>query len=191
MSLGKLTINLDLESVKFEKGLSKSEQQVQRFSRNFQVDMDKAVNSAKQFSQRTTAYLNNIEAAAKNINRNTSLNFWSQIGGGLKAFGSDVVRFADSHTELANKIKLVTETQFQHAQAMAAVYDISMKTAQSTQAVSAVYQSFAQNAKELGINQRQVASVTETISKAVAISGASTAEAKNALSVRFPENGLR
>lgn len=181
MSLGKLTINLDLESVKFEKGLSKSEQQVQRFSRNFQVDMDKAINSAKQFSQRTTAYLNNIEAAAKNINRNTSLNFWSQIGGGLKAFGSDVVRFADSHTELANKIKLVTETEMQHAQAMASVYDISIKTAQSTQAVSAVYQSFAQNAKELGINQRQVASVTETISKAVAISGASTAEAQNAL----------
>lgn len=91
MSLGKLTINLDLESVKFEKGLSKSEQQVQRFLRNFQVDMDRAINSAKQFSQRTTAYLNNIETAAKNINRNTSLNFWPQIGGGLKVFGSDVV----------------------------------------------------------------------------------------------------
>ena len=64
---------------------------------------------------------------------------------------------------------------------MAAVFDISMKTAQSTQAVSAVYQSFAQNAKELGISQRQVADVTETISKAVAISGASAAEAQNAL----------
>ena len=61
----------------------------------------------------------------------------------------------------------------QHAQAMSDVYSISMKTAQSTQAVSSVYQTFAQNAKELGINQRQVAEVTETISKAVAISGAS------------------
>ncbi|WP_373766561.1 tape measure protein [Glaesserella sp.] len=143
--------------------------------------MDKALNSAKQFSQRTTTYLKNIENAANNINSAAKWEFRFNNIDRVKSLGSQIFQLSDSHTELANKIKLVTETEAQHAQAMASVYDISMKTAQSTQAVSAVYQSFAQNAKELGINQRQVASVTETISKAVAISGASTAEAQNAL----------
>ena len=85
--------------------------------------------------------------------------------------------YTNKNTELANKLKLVTETELQHARAMSDVYSISMKTAQSTQAVSSVYQTFAQNAKELGINQYQVAEMTEIISKAVSISGASASEA--------------
>ena len=99
----------------------------------------------------------------------------------VQALASSFIQITDKSTELSNKLKLVTDDEIQHAQAMSAVYDISMKTAQSTQAVSAIYSSFSQNAKELGINQQQVASVTETISKAVAISGASASEAQNAL----------
>lgn len=180
-SLGSLNIHLSLETAQFQQGLSKSTAQAQQFTRTFVVDMDKAQRSARQFADRTTAYLGNIEKAANNINKAAKWDFRFDNIDRVKSAAKEFIKLADAHTELSNKLKLVSENELQHAQAMSAVYDISMKTAQSTQAVSAVYQSFAQNAKELGINQRQVAEVTETISKAVAISGASTAEAQNSL----------
>ncbi|WP_409044170.1 tape measure protein [Mannheimia haemolytica] len=100
-----------------------------------------------------------------------------------------MISYANSYTELGNKLKLVTESESQHARAMAAVYDISLKTAQSTQATSSVYQTFAQNAKQLGISQNDVAKLTETVAKSVAISGASSATASNAL-VQFSQSLL-
>lgn len=180
-SLGALNIHLSLDTIKFQQALSKSDQQTQKFVKNFTVDMDKAKNSARQFADRTTEYLRNIENASKNINTATKWNFHFGNIERVKSLATSFVDIADKSTELSNKLKLVTENETQHAKAMADVYDISMKTAQSTQAVSAIYSSFSQNAKELGINQQQVASVTETISKAVAISGASASEAQNAL----------
>lgn len=180
-SLGSLNIQLSLDTAQFQQALSKSDHQTQKFVKNFTVDMDKARNSARQFADRTTDYLRNIEDAAKNINTATKWEFRINNFERVQALASSFIQIADKSTELSNKLKLVTDDEIQHAQAMSAVYDISMKTAQSTQAVSAIYSSFSQNAKELSINQQQVASVTETISKAVAISGASATEAQNAL----------
>ena len=180
-SLGSLNIYLSLEAAQFQQALSKSTAQTQHFTKTFVVDMDKAQRSARQFAERTTAYLGNIEKAANNINKAAKWDFRFDNIDRVKSAAKEFIKLADSHTELSNKLKLVSENELQHAQAMSAVYDISMKTAQSTQAVSSVYQTFAQNAKELGINQRQVAEVTETISKAVSVSGASATEAQNSL----------
>ena len=68
MSLGKLNINLSLETAEFQQGLDKSSHQTRKFIRSFETDLDRAKNSAKQFSERTAKYLNNIERAAISIN---------------------------------------------------------------------------------------------------------------------------
>lgn len=188
-SLGYLNIQLSLDSKYFEKGLAKSDYQVQKFAKNFQLDLDKATAAARQFSNRTTAYLGNIEKAAKNINKNSSFQFLTTLGGYSQSLGKNISQLADNHIQLSNKLKLVTDSEAQHARAMADVYDISLKTAQSTQATSSVYQTFAQNAKDLGLAQSDVARLTETVSKAVAISGASSATASNAL-VQFSQSLL-
>ena len=101
-SLGSLNIYLSLETAQFQQGLSKSIAQTQHFTKTFVVDMDKAQRSARQFADRTTAYLGNIEKVAK-----------------------EFIKLAGSHTELSNKLKLVSKNELQHAQAMSAVYDIS------------------------------------------------------------------
>lgn len=179
--LGKLTVTLELESAKFSSAMAKSDYEAQKFVKNFVLNLDKAEKQARQFADRSTQYLKNIENAAKSINSNTNFSFFTALSGYAQSAGGKIAQYTDSYIELANKLKLATNSENEQAKAMAVVFDISIKTAQSTQAVSAVYQSFAQNAKELGINQRQVASVTETLSKAVAISGASSSEAQNAL----------
>lgn len=166
-SLGNLNIQLSLDTVQFVQSMNRSAKSAEQFARNAQSELSKI--------ERSIDHLNKTAGKVEFFGKTLLAGFsGAQIVSSLKDQ-------ADHYTELSNKIKLVSENEKQHAQAMAAVFDISMKTAQSTQAVSAVYQSFAQNAKELGISQRQVADVTETISKAVAISGASAAEAQNSL----------
>lgn len=170
-TLAELAIKLGLDSIEFQNGLTKAE------------------HKARKFADRTVQYLDNIEKAAKNINNATQFEFRIQNLDRLRHIANAAFKVTDEYTQLANKLKLVTESEAQHARAMVAVYDISLKTAQSSQATSSVYQTFAQNAKELGLAQADVACLTETVSKAVAISGASSATASNAL-VQFSQSLL-
>lgn len=170
-SLGALHITLDLNSIKFAEGLNKAQYQAKKFADNTQRDLAKIEKS-----------IESIEKVAKHA------DFFEDLI--ISKFAlSSVKETVDHYTELGNKLKLVTDSETQHARAMVAVYDISLKTAQSSQATSSVYQTFAQNAKELGLAQSDVARLTETVSKAVAISGASSATASNAL-VQFSQSLL-
>ncbi|HEJ1326066.1 TPA: tape measure protein, partial [Pseudomonas aeruginosa] len=87
----------------------------------------------------------------------------------------------DAWTNLQNRLRLVTSTQAQLAEVTADVYRIAQLTSSVLDSTSSVYQRFAQNADRLNISQRQVASLTETVAKAVAISGASAASAEASL----------
>lgn len=144
----------------------------------FQQNLEKAQNRAKQFSVRSSQYLNNIEKATQNLNNFTRGTFWAGFAGGRIA---QLKNYADSYTEIQNKLRLVESASINSARGLESVFDISLKTNQSIQATSGVYQRFAQNAEALKISQTQVASLTETVSKAVAISGASAESAQAAL----------
>ena len=147
----------------------------------FQTALTNAQNRLQSFSAKTSKYLNNIEQAANSINNNTRLMFWADIGSRTGGAFSMLTQYADGYTEIANKLRLVESTGVDGAKGMQSIFDISMQTNQSVQATSDVYQRFAQNAKQLGISQAQVASLTETVSKAVAVSGASAQSAQAAL----------
>ena len=98
--------------------------------------------------------------------------------------------YVDGYTEVKNKLALIESASFSSQRGLQSLFDISLKTNQSLEATSSIYQRFAQNAQALGINQARVASLTETVSKAVAISGASAASAQAAL-MRFGVIALR
>lgn len=184
-SLGALNIRLNLETVQFQQGLSKSAHQSQKFSKEFQVNLSAAQTKARQFSERTTEYLNNIERAANSINKTANIGLFSNIAGwatgNLSAAASQTLKYADSYTELQNRMRLVTDSQNEMVAATEAVFDIALRTNQAVGATSEVYQRFAKNADTLKISQAEVAELTETVSKAVAMSGASSASAEAAL----------
>ncbi|OOF68286.1 tape measure protein [Rodentibacter caecimuris] len=192
-SLGNLHINLNLETVQFQQGLSKSAYQSQKFTKQFEANFTAAQNRARQFSERTTQYLNNIERAAIAINKTTSKTFLTGIVGfaasHLQSAVSQTLRYADSYTELRNQIRGVVDSQSEVVSATENVFEISLRTSQSISATSEVYKSFSQNAEALKISQQDVAEITETVSKSVALSGASSATASNAL-VQFSQSLL-
>lgn len=184
-SLGSLNILLSLDSIQFNQALDKSSYQTQKFAKQFELNFTKAQAKAKQFSERTTQYLNNIEKAANTINKTTSRTFWAGIvssGGSYLSSGiSDVIKYADSYTELQNRIRLVTNSQTAMVAATESVFDISLKTNQAVGATAQIYQRFAQNADRLNLSQLQVSELTETVAKSVAMSGASAESAQAAL----------
>ena len=184
-SLGSLNILLSLDSIQFNQALDKSSYQTQKFAKQFELNFTKAQAKAKQFSERTTQYLNNIEKAANTINKTTKNTFWAGIvssGGSYLSSGiSDVMKYADSYTELQNRIRLVTNSQTAMVAATESVFDISLKTNQAVSATAQIYQRFAQNADRLNLSQLQVSELTETVAKSVAISGASAGAAEAAL----------
>nr|DAX33749.1 MAG TPA: Tail tape measure [Caudoviricetes sp.] len=159
-SLGHLNIQLELDQVKFQNGINNAQGRVKRFT------------------DTTTKQLNNIERSMNSLNR-VSANLFKA---GIAGFGVNQLKgFADGYTEIQNKLRLVESASISSAKGLNNVFDIALKTNQSINATSGVYQRFAQNAETLKISQAQIASLTETVSKAVAVSGASAGAADAAL----------
>lgn len=159
-SLGHLNIQLELDQVKFQSGINNAQGRV------------------KHFTDTTTKQLNNIERSMNSLNR-VSANLFKA---GIAGFGVNQLKgFADGYTEIQNKLRLVESASISSSKGLNNVFDIALKTNQSINATSGVYQRFAQNAETLKISQAQIASLTETVSKAVAVSGASAGAADAAL----------
>ncbi|EPF71613.1 hypothetical protein F945_02646 [Acinetobacter rudis CIP 110305] len=87
----------------------------------------------------------------------------------------------DAFAGFENRLKLVTTSQTELNQAMNDTFRIAQSSRQEWDSVVQVYQRFNDNAKTLGIDMKKTAELTETVSKAVAISGASAASAEAAL----------
>lgn len=158
--LGHLEIQLELDQVKFQSGINNAQGRVKRFT------------------DTTAKQLNNIERSINSLNRVYANLFKAGIAG----FGVNQLKgFADGYTEIQNKLRLVESASISSSKGLNNVFDIALKTNQSINATSGVYQRFAQNAETLKISQTQIASLTETVSKAVAVSGASAGAADAAL----------
>lgn len=140
----------------------------------------------------------------KNVNLNVSQ---SSAGGGINASGltgavtkgtlaagaitavlskvkeliQELPRLADEYTSFSNRLALVSKNSDQLAFAQQKVIGIAINARQPLDAVTQIYQRLATNASDYGISLNQVASITETVTKAVAISGASTESAQAAL----------
>lgn len=102
---------------------------------------------------------------------------------GLLTVGAAVSKM-DAYTGLQNRLKLVTNNQAELNKATEDTFEIAQRTYSAWDSVLQVYQRFSDNAKTLNLTMDDTARLTETVSKAVAISGA-TAEAADAALVQF------
>lgn len=94
---------------------------------------------------------------------------------------STAISKMDAYTGLQNRLKLVTNNQTELNKATEDTFRIAQKTYSAWDSVLQVYQRFSDNAKTLNLTMDDTARLTETVSKAVAISGASASAADAAL----------
>ena len=140
-------------------------------------------------AERTARALNSeLQGITNNGNRATSQT--SALGASMQALAGYMagvvtvgaaINKIDDYTNLQNRLKLVTSSQQELNKAMNDTFKIAQSSYQTLDSVVQVYQRFSDNAKTLGINMEQTAKLTETVSKAVAVSGASTQAAEAAL----------
>lgn len=88
---------------------------------------------------------------------------------------------AEAYTALTSRMKLVTNGAGELAEAQRAVFSIAQSAYQPLTSTAELYQRIAANQKELGLTGKDVAGVVGTISKTLAISGASASSASAAL----------
>lgn len=99
----------------------------------------------------------------------------------------EAINRMDALTGYENRLKLVTNGQEELNTAMSDTFRIAQDSRQAWDSVVQVYQRFSENAKELGITMAKTAELTDTVSKAIAISGAS-AESAEASLVQFGQS---
>lgn len=168
--LGTLTLDLVAKIGNYTAPLSKAEQQTKATTQRISADMSKgasAIDMLGNSANRTTQILGSLVATA-----------------GIGFSVSELIKYSDTYTGLNNRLKLVTTSETQLATAVKDTFEIAQKSRSSWETTAAIYQRFAQNSDRLGLSQERVASITETVSKAVAISGAST-ESANAAMMQF------
>ncbi|KPB77974.1 phage tail tape measure protein [Pseudomonas cannabina] len=137
-----------------------------------------AINGAGQNARSTTAQVQSLERQVKSLG-----SVAAGIAGPLAAAFSAKAFYdaAEAYSTLTNRMKLVTDGADQLADAQKAVFAIAQSSFQPLNATAELYQRIATNQKELKLTGDGVAGVVGTISKTLAISGASAASASAAL----------
>ena len=104
------------------------------------------------------------------------------VAGVFSAVAIDqVIKYADSYTNLQNKLRSVFESQTQAAQAFSNIKTIATETRSSIRDVGDLYTKLSIATKEAGVSQTEVAQMTQTFTKALKLSGAETAQASAAI----------
>jgi len=94
---------------------------------------------------------------------------------------SGFARYADALTNVENRLKLTTDSTAQLEAVQTQLFQSARNARSDFEATADVYNRIALSARNLGVGQRQILDVTETLQKAAILSGASAREANAAL----------
>ncbi|MFL9533181.1 tape measure protein [Acinetobacter baumannii] len=167
---------------------------VQKFNttvNNSSSVVGKTGEATKQASQQVQKYGQEIKTTTQELDKqeksarsySTAIKSLAGYMAGLVTINA-AINNMDTYTGLQNRLKLVTSNQAELNKATEDTFQIAQKTYSAWDSVLQVYQRFSDNAKTLNLTMDDTARLTETVSKAVAISGAS-AEAADAALVQF------
>lgn len=130
-------------------------------------ELDKQLKSVEYTSKKTTSSLKLVSMAAGAV------------------VGSEVLRslvkYSDTWTSINSKLKVVSSSTLDLMQSQSRLFDVAEKSRQSYEATATLYARMARATKDLNISQKDLVNVTETVSKALVVSGASAEESKSAM----------
>lgn len=111
-----------------------------------------------------------------------SVNLGTALKGAIGAVAvQQFFRMADAATNIGSRLRLVTQNSQELADTQEKLFQIAQNGRTSFEGLVQTYSQIALASKELGISQQRLLGVTETISKAVALSGSSKAASQAAL----------
>lgn len=147
------------------------------------ANLERMRDAGARAEQQTTA----LDAATRKLQGALAL---LGVGAGVGA----IIRMADEYTKYNAQIKLATQSQREYSAAVDEVRRIANLAQQDLAATGTLYARIANGTRELGVQQKQVAAITETVNLALKVSGATAAESASAqlqLSQAFASGTLR
>lgn len=92
-----------------------------------------------------------------------------------------LIKYSDEFKNLQNQLRLVTKGTKNLADVTQELFEVSQRSRTNLSATGDLYTKLARSTEELGISQRELIRITETINKSFAVSGATAQEAENAI----------
>ena len=147
------------------------------------------VQGATQAQLKQAAALQAQIAARQRLSQGVGIGIGGNLGGAaLAAVGiggtAGILKAADEWTVFQNRLKLVTETTAELKEAEDGILAIAKRTGQEIGGTAEVYQRLAANKKELGLNDKELLQITETVNKSIVVGG-SAAEGASAALTQF------
>lgn len=100
---------------------------------------------------------------------------------GISATVGELVKMADASTNIASRLRLVTDSTAELARVQVVLFQTAQASRVNFVELTSTYAQMARSTKELGVSQKDLLAVTKTISQAVTISGGSAQAAQAAL----------
>lgn len=130
----------------------------------------------------------NLQTAGDNVDRfeSTTASATESLKGAFQALAGaiaikEVVALGDEFTNLNNRLKVVTQSNAEAAQAFALVKDIANGTRNDIGAVGDLFTNLSIATADMGLNMTQVGDITKTFSQTLKISGADAAASEGAI----------
>lgn len=184
----------ELSALKLERAKNAtavSSERLIQFQRKSEIEMQRLVKATAQAESAVLRLQKAQDRLARSSRRASSGGGFTLPGrgmlkGGLAALGvglgvKEIIDLGNEYVTLTNKIKVVTDSETQHAQVMSRVFDIANTTRTSVSDTATAFQRLDMALKPLGASQSETLRMTETINKAFILGGASTQEAAGAL----------
>jgi tape measure domain-containing protein len=156
MSLADVIVRAGWDSSSLDSGIKSSQKRLK--------DFDK---TAKETSVSFAASMRGLGAAI------ATLGVASQIG--------EMIKIADAYKNMSAQLSLVSKSTADLASAQKALFEIAQRTRSGVEPTVKLFASLGRSTETLGVSQRDLLTVTETINKALLVSGANSASAEAAL----------
>lgn len=103
------------------------------------------------------------------------------VGVGLSAGIGQVVKLSDEYTKYTAQLRLATRSQQEYTQALNDVNRISTLAQVNLSSIGVLYARINNALRDLGVNQTDVAKITENVGLALKVSGATASESASAM----------
>ena len=137
----------------------------------------KEVKTAQKELDKLSSSSNNTEKSTKSLSSGFGALSSVIAGVSIGVLAKQFINTADAMTNVNNQLKLVTNSTEELASAQKGLFDIAQRTRQDYTSTAQTFANFATAMGEMGKSQKEILRVTETVNKAIAISGGTAQQA--------------
>ena len=141
------------------------------------VELKKITETAKQAEASTKSLTTSTGALSSAYSSLRSAIAGVAIGVMVK----EAIQMADTYKSMSGRLSLVTKNTQELTTAQSELFKISQNTRQSYEETTGLYTNLATSMQQMGKSQKDILATTETVNKAIAISGSTTQQASSAI----------